>query len=256
MKTEARICLVIAALILAIGTVYALSTNRPPGDFAANAPGITSKALESTTPQNSQRVAANPGTPPQSTVPQNNAAESKPVSLSPDLSHTDAYEFLDPVSVGKPAPNFSATTADGKPVRLADFKNKKNLVIVFYQGSFCSVCGAQLANLQTHLADFKKQDAEIIAVSADDKAHALQSVGEHGLTFPVIPDANKSIIKQFGIANISKKSIAWPSAFVVDKKGVVQLSFASQEGHRLHSNELLPVLSKLTGRPAPHLGYD
>lgn len=251
MKTEARIFLVIAALILAVGTVYALSTNRPPGDLAANVPGVSSKAPESATPQPTQRVGANP-----STIPQNNAAPSKPVSLSPDLSHTDAYEFLDPVSVGKPAPNFSATTADGKPVRLADFKNKKNLVIIFYQGSFCSVCGAQLGNLQTHLADFKKQDAEIIAVSADDKAHALQSVGEHGLTFPVIPDANKSIIKQFGIANISKKGIAWPSAFVVDKKGVVQLSFASQEGHRLHSNELLPVLSKLTGRPAPHLGYD
>jgi len=241
MKTQARIWLVMVALVLAVGAVYALSTTKSPMQNG-NADSAASPA-QTETPVSE----AAPASAEQSQL----AANKSPVSLSPDLAHTDAYEFLDPVPVGRQAPDFSTTTAEGKAIKLSQFKGKKNLVLVFYQGSFCSVCGAQLTNLQNHLSDFKAQDAEIIAISADDKMHALQSVGEHGLSFPVVPDEAKKIIHQFGIANVSKKGIAWPSAFVIDKKGVVQLSFASEEGHRLHSNEILPVLSKITGRPAP-----
>lgn len=244
MKTQARIWLVMVSLFLAIGAVYALSTTKSPLEPTRTDAQVQKQAIVSSTsqasaiaPEHQSNIAALPG--------------KMPVSLSPDLSHTDAYEFLDPVPVGKAAPNFTATTADGKTIKLSNYKGKKNLVLVFYQGSFCSVCGAQLTNLQNHLSNFKEQDAEIIAISADDKAHALQSVGEHGLTFPVVPDEHKKLIGQFGIGNVSKHGIAWPSLFVVDKKGIVQLSFANQEGHRLHSNEILPVLAKITGHPAP-----
>jgi peroxiredoxin len=233
MKMQARLWLVVSFLILAAGVVYALSTNTPSKPDAHSSTAPTQVASEPTA-----------------------GTAAQPVSLSPDLSHTDAYEFLDPVQVGKPAPDFSVKTADGKHLRLADFKGKKNVVLVFYQGSFCSVCGAQLSNIQSHLSAFKDQDTDVIAISADDEAHAMQSIGEHGLTFNVVPDADKKIIKQYGVANVSKRGIAWPSLFVVDKKGIVQLSFASPEGHRLHSNEILPVLSKLTGKPAPALSYD
>jgi peroxiredoxin len=250
MKTQARIWLVVVALFVAIGAVYALSTSTPPSSSesqpVAEATQMSTPAAQSTEPAPTQA-------PNQATDQAKLAAgpANAPVSLSPDLSHTDAYEFIDPVPVGHQAPDFTATTADGKPIKLSQYKGKKNLVLVFYQGSFCSVCGAQLTNLQNHMSAFKQQDAEIIAISADDKVHALQSVGEHGLTFPVVPDDAKKIIQKFGIANVSKKGIAWPSAFVIDKKGVVQMSYASQEGHRLHSNEILPVLAKITGRPAP-----
>lgn len=236
MKIQASLWIVTAVLVLAAGLVYALSVTPSPT-------GRTATTI--------------PVTPVETSAPTGPQLAEKPVeSLSPMLTQTDAYEFLDPVPVGKKAPDFTAKTADGKTIHLTDFKGKKNLVMVFYQGSFCSVCGHQLANIQENMSHFKAQDAEIIAVSADDAAHALNSVGEHGLTFNVVPDPDKKVIKSFGIGNISKKNIAWPSLFVVDKKGIVRLSFASREGKRLHSNEILPVLAKITGKPAPHLNYE
>lgn len=246
MKPQARILMVLVCLVLAVGGVYALSTTPSPQKLSL--PDKTQAAEVA-----AQKPAeARP-------LPENNlsaSASSPPVSLSPDLSRTSAFTFLDPVLVGKKAPEFVAKEANGKPVRLADFKNKKNVVMVFYQGSFCSVCAAQLSNIQSHLTDFKNQDAEILAISADDNAHALTTVGENGLTFHVIPDTDKKIIKQYGVGNISKKGIAWPSLFVVDKKGMVQFNFANTEGHRLHSNEILPVLSRMTGKPSPSLTYE
>lgn len=179
----------------------------------------------------------------------------KPADTSPDLRQVNPYDFLDLIPEGKKAPDFQTKTVDGKTLSLAGLKGK-NLVIVFYQGSFCSVCGHQLSNLQKHIDDFKAQNTEIIAVSADDAAHAMKTLGERGLSFNVVPDPNKALIKQFGVQNISKHNIAYPSAYIIDSKGTVRLSFADAAGTRLHSNDLLPRLSKITGKPAPKLTYD
>jgi len=236
MKDKANVWLVLAFGMVAISIVAALSTTSPQSGATARTPD----ALH----QQEKPIAPTP------------AEEDSVVALSPDLTKTDGYEFLDLIPVGKKAPNFSTKTADGKTISLSDFQGKKNVVLVFYQGSFCSVCGAQLTNLQKHLSDFKKQDTEIIAISADDATHAAQTMGEHGLSYQVVPDQSKKLIKLFGVGNVSRKGIAWPSLYIVDKKGTVKLSYASPEGHRLHSNEILPKLAQITGKPIPKLSYE
>jgi peroxiredoxin len=181
------------------------------------------------------------------------AAPVKAVSqptVTPDLTKVDPTQFLAPIPVGRKAPDFQAIDAmTGKPLRLSDFKGKKNVVLVFYQGSFCPVCGKQLEDLQSNLKQFQGQDTEIMAISADPQQQAQQTLGEHGLSFRVLPDPSKAIIQKFGVANITKGGIAWPSAFIVDKAGVVRLSVAEPDGRRLKSQDLLPVLSKVTGKP-------
>jgi cytochrome oxidase Cu insertion factor (SCO1/SenC/PrrC family) len=41
---------------------------------------------------------------------------------------------LDRVKVAQPAPDFTLEDADGKPITLADFRDKKSVVLVFYRG--------------------------------------------------------------------------------------------------------------------------
>lgn len=183
-------------------------------------------------------------------------AEAKRPIVSPIVNQMNPTQFLAPIPVGKKAPNFSIKDANGKTVQLSQYSGKKNVVVVFYSGNKCPVCGQQLENLQNHLQDFKTQDAEIIAISADTPTDAKKSIGEHGLSFTIVPDTNKEIIKLFGIANVSHDGAAWPSSFVIDKQGIVRLSVADPGGKRLHSNELLPALSKITNKAAPQLQYD
>jgi cytochrome oxidase Cu insertion factor (SCO1/SenC/PrrC family) len=40
------------------------------------------------------------------------------------------------LKVGQPAPDFTLTDTEGKPVKLADFKGKKNVVLAFYVLAF------------------------------------------------------------------------------------------------------------------------
>ena len=41
---------------------------------------------------------------------------------------------LDRVKVGQPAPDFTLEDSTGKNVSLADYRGKKNVVLVFYRG--------------------------------------------------------------------------------------------------------------------------
>jgi mycoredoxin-dependent peroxiredoxin len=217
MNRIVRIMVVVLAIALSSSAVYFMMNNLPASQANGN---------------RSNPVIASGGT------------VQKVSNLSPNLLATDAHEFLDLLPVGKTAPEFLAQTAEGKPIRLSQYRNQKNVVLVFYQGSFCSVCSAQLSNIQQHLSDFRSKNTEVIAVSADDGEHAKTSVGENGLTFPVIPDEKKTLIKQYGVGNISKQGIAWPSLYIIDKQGKVAFSYADASGRRLHSPEILPKIPK------------
>jgi cytochrome oxidase Cu insertion factor (SCO1/SenC/PrrC family) len=41
---------------------------------------------------------------------------------------------LDRMKVGQPAPDFTLEDSDGKSVSLADYRGKKNVVLIFYRG--------------------------------------------------------------------------------------------------------------------------
>ena len=47
-----------------------------------------------------------------------------------NLAATD----LDRVKVGQPAPDFNLEDSNGKNIALADYRGKKNVVLVFYRG--------------------------------------------------------------------------------------------------------------------------
>lgn len=228
MTKQGSVWLAASLLLVALGIVYGLSTTSPPDKATAAPAGPAAR----------EQLHSHPH-------PHNESVSADEVAFSPNFNEVNPYAFLDLIPVGKAAPVFSAQAADGQALNLAQYRGKKNVVLVFYQGSFCSVCGAQLSDFQKNMADFRRYDTEIIGISADDQRHALQTVGEYGLSFPIVGDAEKKIIQQFGVANIARKNIAYPSLYIVDKQGIVRFSYADAHGHRLHSAEVLPELKKI-----------
>ncbi|MEM0951746.1 MAG: peroxiredoxin family protein [Cyanobacteria bacterium P01_H01_bin.74] len=171
------------------------------------------------------------------------SADQPLTSYSPRLDNTNAFAFIDLLAVGKQAPVFSAKSSSGKTIKLADYQNKKNVVLIFYQGSFCSLCEAQLSGIQKELSAFEAKETEVIAISADDMNHAKKRQGESGLSFPVLPDAEKKIIQRYGVANISKNNMAWPSVYIINKSGRVSFRYASKSGKRLQAEEILAKIN-------------
>jgi peroxiredoxin len=220
MQKQVTAWIVIALMALSVGAIGVLGS-RQQGSDEATASAATARANEQAS------------------------------ALTPDLTKVDAYSYLDLIPVGKPAPDFKTVDATGKPVHLSDYRGKKNVVLVFYQGSFCGICGHQLETIQSNIRQIGVLESEVLAISADDASHAKQTLGEHGLTFPVIPDPNRTLIDKFGVRNIVKNGIAWPAVFVLDKTGTVRLSYADPQGQRLDGNHIVVFLNQLKGGKGP-----
>lgn len=186
----------------------------------------------------SQQMQLAPDVPPKDAPPA--AANQDPVA-SPDLRQVQPYAYLDLLPEGRKAPELNATSAQGEPVSLEHYQGQP-VVLVFYQGHFCPVCARQLANLQANLDEFEKHKAQIIAISADTAELARQTVAEQGLGFPVVPDADKAIIKRYGVSNVIRDGIAYPTVYVLDAQHQVKKALADESGKRYQTEDILPLL--------------
>ncbi|MCE2929981.1 MAG: peroxiredoxin family protein [Vampirovibrionales bacterium] len=144
------------------------------------------------------------------------------------------------------APRVKAQAVNGSVVDTDAFQKKgEGTILIFYQGVFCSVCAAQLEGFQKNLNAFKKKHYNVVAISADTHPDALERQGKSGLSFPVLPDPERAIISNFGVANVSRGNIAYPTIYVLDKAGRVSYTFADARMTRLQAPDLLKKISNL-----------
>ena len=70
-------------------------------------------------------------------------------------------------AVGSVAPDFELTNQHGQKVSLASFRDKKNVVVLFYPFAFSGICTGELCALRDDLAPFQNDQVELLAISCD-----------------------------------------------------------------------------------------
>jgi len=129
-----------------------------------------------------------------------------------------------PVDVGSKAPDFTLTNQDRQPVRLSEQRGKP-VVLAFFPAAFSSVCTKELCTFRDSLAKLGAAKAQVYGISVDT-FFTLKAFQDHEqLTFPLLSDFNKEVIRDYGVFNedmIGLKGIAKRSVFVIDKDGVVR----------------------------------
>src|SRR6266852_2063254 len=118
------------------------------------------------------------------------------------------------VDVGSKAPDFTLTAQDGKPV-----------VLAFFPAAFSSVCAKEMCTFRDSLSRLGQANAGVYGISVDT-FFTLKAFHDHEkLTFPLLSDFNKQVIRDYGVFNedmIGLKGIARRAVFVIDKDGVVR----------------------------------
>jgi len=147
--------------------------------------------------------------------------------------------------IGDPAPQFSLPSTKGTSVALKDYADKSKVVLVFYRGYWWPYCRKQLASLAADYDKFRAVDAEIIAISVDNKDKSRELVDKLKLPFPVLSDTEHRVIDAYDLFNPDGK-IAKPAVLVIDKKGVVRWTFFD-ENYRVRAlnDSILAELLKL-----------
>ena len=128
------------------------------------------------------------------------------------------------VDVGSTAPDFTLTNQDRQPVALSAQKGKP-VVLAFFPAAFSSVCAKELCTFRDSIAQLGKADAQVYGISVDT-FFTLKAFHDHEkLSFPLLSDFNKQVIRDYGVFNedmIGLKGIAKLAVFVIDKNGVVR----------------------------------
>ena len=100
--------------------------------------------------------------------------------------------------------------------------------------------------LQKHYSDFRELGAELYTISVDKPAVSKAFfVGEHAVEFPVLSDQSLETIRAYGVHDRIFKKIAKPSAFVIDKSGIIRWKFIGDTTTRANIDIMLLELETL-----------
>ena len=101
-------------------------------------------------------------------------------------------------------------------------------VVLFYRGSWCPYCNAQLSAFQRSLDSLAEMDVMVVALSVDDEAATRELIAKHGLRFPVGHSADATAIADSTGAFVSRDPLFLQSTgFVLDPGGRVIVSVYS-----------------------------
>lgn len=137
------------------------------------------------------------------------------------------------ILIGREAPDFTvpAVLGDGKIVDNFNFKTAtagKYALVFFYPLDFTFVCPSELIALDHKMAEFKKRNVEVIAVSIDSQfthnAWRNTPVAQGGIgpvKYTLAADVNHMICRSFGVEHPAA-GVALRGAFIIDKDGIVR----------------------------------
>jgi peroxiredoxin len=101
-------------------------------------------------------------------------------------------------------------------------------VILFYRGSWCPYCNAQLRAFQRAGDSLAEIGARVVALSVDDEATTQELVARNGLTFPVGHSADaRAIARATGAFVNDDPLFVQSTGFVLDPAGRVVVSVYS-----------------------------
>ena len=128
------------------------------------------------------------------------------------------------LDVGAKAPDFTLVNQDREPVTLSTQRGRP-VVLAFFPAAFSSVCTKELCTFRDSLAALNRANAQVYGISVDTffTLKAFQSA--EGLTFPLLSDFNKEVIRAYGVFNeemIGLKGISKRAVFVLDKDGMIR----------------------------------
>jgi peroxiredoxin len=151
---------------------------------------------------------------------------------------------------GDPFPALTVRLPGGGSLHLPDALAGGFGVVLFYRGSWCPYCNAQLRAFQRSLDSLTSVGAKIVALSVDDEATTDDLIAKHGLQFPVGHSADACAIADATGAFVNDDPLYLQSTgFVLDPVGRVVVSvYSSGAIGRLVPEDVIGLIRYLRER--------
>jgi len=156
-----------------------------------------------------------------------------------------AAAIADAPAVGSAAPEFTLTSNEGKPTKLADYKGKW-VVLYFYPKDFTSGCTLEAQNFQRDIKKYEAANAVILGVSVDSAQSHKDFCAKEGLSFKLLSDPDAKVSNAYGsVMEYDGKKLSARNTFVIDPQGKIVKEFMGVKVAP-HSEEVLAALGELS----------
>lgn len=152
------------------------------------------------------------------------------------------------LSAGTAAPDFALKNTPDETLRLSDLRGRP-VIFVFYPADWSPVCGDELTLFNECLPEFRRYDAQVVAISVDGvwchKAYAKA----RNLDFPLLADFEPKgeVSRRYG-AYRAQDGFSERALFVIDADGVIRWSYLSDVAKTPGADGVLAALEGLGAR--------
>ncbi|MFC2640040.1 MAG: TlpA family protein disulfide reductase [Propionibacterium acidifaciens] len=140
------------------------------------------------------------------------------------------------VEAGQAAPDFTATTIDGRTVTLSALRGHP--VWLVFEASWCASCRSEAPDVEAAHRHGAEAGLETIGLYLSEDSSDVQGyVDALGLTYAQVPDEGSRIAASFGVMGI-------PSHVFIDADGVVRIVHPGA----LSAGQMTADVNKVTGQ--------
>lgn len=101
---------------------------------------------------------------------------------------------------GAAAPDFEATTWEGRPVRLSDQRGQP-VWLAFFRYAACPLCNLRVHEMIQRQAQWESQGLRILAVFQSPAKRMARYVGRQKPPFPLIADPKEALYRLYGVGS-------------------------------------------------------
>jgi len=135
----------------------------------------------------------------------------------------------DRLAPGDPAPEFTLLDAGGRVLSLSSLRGQR-VIIYFYPAAMTPGCTKQACDFRDSRSDLSDAGFTVLGISPDSPAKLARFAEKEGLTFPLLSDPGRAVLKAYGAFGekmlYGKKSIGViRSTFVVGTDGRIENAY-------------------------------
>jgi thioredoxin-dependent peroxiredoxin len=130
------------------------------------------------------------------------------------------------LSPGDTAPDFTLPTNDGSDLTLSGLRGHK-VILYAYPAAMTPGCTTQACDFRDSLASLQGKGYRVVGISPDKPAKLAKFVERDAITFPLVSDADKSVLTAYGAygeKQLYGKTVTGVirSTFVIDENGKIE----------------------------------
>lgn len=143
----------------------------------------------------------------------------------------------------KPAPEFALKDADGKVVRLADYKGK--VVLLNFWATWCGPCKIEIPWFVEFEQNHRDKGFAVLGVSMDEDGWAAVKpyVSSHKVNYRMVIGDDMTAQKYGGVESL-------PTSFLIDREGRIAAVHIGLVSKKVYQDDIAQLLGKAADRTA------